>query len=224
MTLLREEGYTLVDLLMGAVLALIILAASLSVLQRAWVVNMQTSDRVSSTQTARVAMDEITRALRSAVCPDPLTSALVGGADNSVTFYVDLSDGSSPTDRYTLNYDPTARTITEYRYDGSGASPTTTWPATPTSTRVLVTNVGNGGSDPIFRFTGYDAASPPRPTVVLATPLTAAGVAAASRITITFTARAESRSAPSPQSTPLQDQIDLRSADPNQPKPAPQCT
>lgn len=223
MSLSREDGSTLIELLVGASLALVILTAALTTLMDAFSVNGQVADRIDSLQRARVAMDTMTRELRSSVCPDPLTSSLVSGTDNSATFFVDLSDGSKPPAKHTLTFNPVARTITESRYDGTGFAPATTWPATPTATRVLIGNLVATGTDPVFRFTAFDTATPPRPTVVLATPLTTATVGQVSRITIAFTARPTGRSTTSAQSTPLLDEVDLRSADPNQPRPTPQC-
>lgn len=219
-----QAGFTVVEMVMGAALAFIVMSAALITLERAFTMNMQVTERIDTSQRARQAMDTITRQLRSAVCPDPLTNSLVGGTNDSVTFYVDLGDGSQPIDRHVLSYDATARTLKEARYDGSGASPNTIWPTNPTATRVLLENVTRNGTTPVFRFNAFDTATPPTPTVVLPTPLTAAGIASASRVTISFVTREAESAATTPQATALQDQVDLRSADPNQPKPAPQCT
>ncbi|MDX6718393.1 MAG: hypothetical protein QOJ63_647 [Solirubrobacteraceae bacterium] len=219
-----EDGISVVETVLAAALGLVILSAALLTLERAFTANRQVFDRVEASQRARVAMDWMTRELRSSVCPDPFTAALISGSANSVSFFADLGDGTKPAVKYTLTYDQSKRTISESRYDGTGASPSTTWPTTPTSTRVLIANVVTAGSEPAFRFNAFDTASPPRPTIVLPTPLTAAGVASASRITMTFSALPTGRSTQSPLVTTLQDQVDLRSADPNQPKPAPQCT
>jgi hypothetical protein len=219
-----EDGFSVLETVLAAALGLILILAALLTLDRAFKVNMQVSERVDSSQHARQAMDTITRQLRSAVCPDPLTAALVAGTDNSVTFYVDLGDGSTPVDKHVLSYDASTRAITESRYDGTGMAPDTVWPATPTASRVLIQNVVRLGTTPVFRFNAFDTANPPAPTVVLATPLTATSAATASRITISFVTRDASHATTTLQATPLQDQVDLRSADPNQPKPAPQCT
>ncbi|HEV7807506.1 MAG TPA: hypothetical protein VGO80_16925 [Solirubrobacteraceae bacterium] len=219
-----DDGFSVLETMLAAALGLILISAALLTLDRSFKVNMQVSERVDSSQRARQAMDTITRQLRSAVCPDPLTAALVAGTDDSVTFYVDLGDGSKPVARHVLSYDSSARAISELRYDGSGMAPSTTWPASPTASRVLIENVVRLATTPVFRFNAFDSANPPAPTVVLPTPLTTTGIASASRITISFVTRDAGRSSTSPQATPLQDQVDLRSADPNQPKPAPQCT
>jgi hypothetical protein len=224
MTASGEDGISVVETVLAAALGLVILSAALLTLERAFTANREVFDRVEASQRARLAMDLMTRELRSSVCPDPFTAALIGGSANSVSFFADLGDGSKPASKYTLTYDPSKRTISQLQYDGAGASPSTIWPVTPTTTRVLIANVVAAGSDPAFRFNAFDAASPPRPTIVLPTPLTAAGVSSTSRITLTFSALPTGRSTASPLVTTLQDQVDLRSADPNQPKPAPQCT
>lgn len=219
-----EDGFTLIDTLLGAALAVVLLSAGLLTLERAFTIHLEVTERVDSSQRARQAMDTITRQLRSSVCPDPLTSSLIGGTNDSATFYVDLGDGSKPVAKHVLSYDATTRTLREARYDGTGPSPGTVWPVNPTATRVLLENVVRNGTTPVFRFNAFDNASPPAPSLVLPTPLTTAGVASASRITISFVTREARSSGTKLQATPLEDQVDLRSADPNQPKPAPQCT
>lgn len=224
MRLADESGYTMVEVIVGSVLALVVMMAALMTLDRAFRINKEVTDRIDATQRGRQTMDVMTRQLRSAVCPDPFTAALVAGSDSSVTFFADLSDGSRPTEMRTLTYSSTAGTITELRYAGVGASPNTSWPTAPTTTRVLVTNVVADTATPVFRFNAFDNANPPRPTIVLPTPLSAANIATATRITITYLVRPWGVTAASRQSATLTDQVDLRSADPNQPKPAPQCT
>ncbi|HEX8157517.1 MAG TPA: hypothetical protein VF526_09035 [Solirubrobacteraceae bacterium] len=219
-----EQGYSVVEIVIGLTLALILLFAAFAVLDRGFQLNSQIADRIDATQRGRQAMDLMTRPLRSAVCPDPFTASLIGGTDKQVSFFGDLSDGSRPPAIYTLVFDPLQRTISELRSNGTGAQPNTTWPSTPTSSRLLLSDVVATSGVPMFRFNAFDAATPPRPTVVLATPLSAADISRASRITISFTVRPTGRKQTTGLATNMQDEIDLRSADPNQPRPAPQCT
>ncbi|MEA2232645.1 MAG: hypothetical protein QOD83_2461 [Solirubrobacteraceae bacterium] len=219
-----EEGYSVVEIVIGIALALILLFAALAVLERAFRVNSELAERVDATQRGRQAMDLMTRPLRSAVCPDPFTASLIGGTDTQVSFFADLSDGSQPPAIHTLVFDPVHQTISDVRSNGTGMQPNTTWPSTPTSVHVLLSDVVATAGVPVFRFNAFDSATPPRPTVVLATPLSAGDVPTASRITISFTVRPTGRKQTTGLATNMQDEIDLRSADPNQPRPAPQCT
>ena len=120
MRLRAQAGYSLIETMLAAAIALVILSAALLTIGRAFTLNMRVTERVEATQRARLAMDAITRQLRSAVCPDPFTAALVSANSDAVTFFVDLGDGSKPVAKHTLTFAPTARTITEARYDGTG--------------------------------------------------------------------------------------------------------
>jgi len=213
-----------IELVFGLAVALIILFAALGVLGRAFGLNAKISSRIDASQRGRQAIDLMIRPLRSGICPDPFTASLIGGSDTQISFFADLSDGSRPPAIYSFVFDPGQRTISERRSDGTGASPNTTWPATPTSTRVLLSDVVATVGAPVFRFNAFDAATPPRPTIVLPTPLSAVNVPTASRITISFTVRPTGQTQTTGLATNLQDEVDLRSADPNQPRPAPQCT
>ena len=52
------------------------------------------NDRVEAVQRGRVTMENITRQLRSQVCPSTTGAALTNAEDNTITFYTDLSGGS----------------------------------------------------------------------------------------------------------------------------------
>ena len=130
--LMRDErGMTLVELIVAMTIGLIVIAAALTATTRAFEVQKEAADRTNATQRGRIALETMTRALRSQVCMGTPRTAIKAADNNSVSFTADLSGGATLPDKYTLTYDPTAKTITEYVYDGSGTYPTLIFPATP---------------------------------------------------------------------------------------------
>ena len=77
--------------------------------------------RVNATQRGRIAMDTITRQLRSQVCYSATVPALVSGTDTAVKFHVDLTDGAKPIEQHEIFYNSTARTLTERVWPGVGS-------------------------------------------------------------------------------------------------------
>ena len=70
--------------------------------------------RVNATQRARLAMDTITRQLRSQICISATAPAIISGTENSVKFHVDLTDKTRPVEQRELVFD---------RTDGADAHP-----------------------------------------------------------------------------------------------------
>ena len=74
-----------------------------------------------------------------------------------------------------------------------------------------------------FHYYAYSLADPPRPTILLPTPLTLADRARVAKIEVGFTTLPP-RAKPSPASSvTLQNEIYVRVADPNDPAPTPTC-
>ena len=69
--------------------------------------------RVNATQRARIAMDTITRQLRSQVCYNATTPAIVSATDDAVKFHADLSDGTRAIEQREIIFNPTTKVITE---------------------------------------------------------------------------------------------------------------
>jgi prepilin-type N-terminal cleavage/methylation domain-containing protein len=187
----REDGFTLVEMLIAMVIALIVSLAAFSLIE---VVMRRTGEigaRVETTQRARTAMDDLTRELRSEVCvirsdPSLMTSArtIFSAKANEVVFFADTADESIKNDIDPKPV-PTLRTLTFT----SGASATgtisetirpgikdTSHPgidavsflsATGEKTRTVLTNIeqvkaaDNVTDVPVFRYFTYDVTVTP---------------------------------------------------------------
>jgi hypothetical protein len=217
-----EAGVTLMELIIAMTIGAGTLLAVFAVLDTSVKQSNAVAGRVNATQRGRLAMDTITRQLRSQVCYSPTVPALVSGTDNSVRFHSDLSDGSKPIEQRELIYDPTKGAINERTWAGVGSP--LTFP-TMTKNRLLISEITTRPAPDaaIFRFYAYNTAVPPRPIVQLPTPLNATDLARTARIDVGFiTLPPNARPSPAASVT-LQNEIYVRVADPNDPAPTPTC-
>jgi hypothetical protein len=79
---------------------------------------------------------------------------------------------------------------------------------------------------PIFQYFTYDTATPPRPNLALAAPVTgmaAADTARVARIVVNFRALTTSDVTKLRGSSVFQDEVTVRAADPNDEAPTPTC-
>jgi Tfp pilus assembly protein PilW len=226
-----EEGFTLPELLVGIIIGMIVVIASLNVLDNTVSLGTKVSKRVDATQRGRTGLDRITRDLQSMVCVpgDPAQDAFIAGSDNSVDVYADLGDGSAsrPPQRRTITYDPTQRKITERVYTPTGSAGLYVFPTAPTATTTLLNDVIQDGSTPIFTY--YPIDSTPDDDVAPTALSTSAGALAATdldnvaRIRITFKALPSNRSTAKPGDAVMQDDVYRSAVDPNSADTTPQC-
>jgi type II secretory pathway component PulJ len=214
----EESGFTLVEMLVACIIGTTILLASFMMLDSSVVLTGKVTDRVDRTQRARLAMEQVTRELRSQVCPSAGNPALIDAQGNSITFYAFMGSGAFVPDKFQILWDSSSNSIIENKWAGSGAAPSTTWAATPTQ-RTLLTDVKPPPpTGPMFAYYVSGGASP------LATPLSAANLATTSKIAVTFMTYASGRNATG-SSVTLQSEVFARTADPSGPtgSTAPDC-
>jgi prepilin-type N-terminal cleavage/methylation domain-containing protein len=231
----REDGFSLPELLIALSIALIISLATFSLVELTMKKSGEVSARVNASQRGRLAMDTITRELRSQVCISSKTPAMYLANTNETAFYVDFTDQSStdtPPSLNRLSYDAASKTIVEYRTKGTSnhaTPPTFNYDfnsAALNSHKVLLDNAVPYQGLPIFRYYAYNNLTPPRPDVLLSTaggPLAAADLARVARVVVTYRARGTDRNN-DVGSIVMQDEVYVRSADPNDPAPTPTCS
>lgn len=218
-----ERGYTLIELLTAISIGLVVLMGAFTVIEVALRTSQRTFDRVDVTQRGRTAMEQVVQDVRAQVCLG--SSAPVISADrNQVKFYADLKPRSPAVpDVRQLTYDPTAHTLVETVWAGSGSAPNTTFPSTPTRTRTLLTNVAPlAGSPGIFTYYTYGTSTPATPDVELASPLSSTDAGRVAEIGIAYLAQPTS-AARSDRGIAFQDEVYARLADPTSPTIDPQC-
>jgi Tfp pilus assembly protein PilW len=226
-----ESGHTLIELVVAMSIGMGILLIAFHLLDRSLGLTKEVSDRVDSVQRGRLAMDTMTRQLRSQVCLATTgatgTDAAVSAASgDSVTFYSNLGTAGVP-EKDTLTFDEATGKITQTRIAGTGAAPLTTFTSTPKVTTLLNNAARNGPSPtaaPVFTYYGFDTSNPPKAVLQLTPmPLTQLQRESTSRIVISFVARPLKATTTTKRAAVLTDEIFVRSADPNDPAPVPKC-
>jgi len=198
----NQRGFTLVELMTALSIGMVVLLAAYAILDRSVSAADTVSDRVNTTQRGRLAMDQITRQLRSQVClptdssgtsVDDTTTALLAADANTVTFYADLGGENSKPQKRRLSY--AANKLTEEIWTATQTSPSFVFPTNPSSTRTLATDVVpvdvNGQPQAVFRFFAYNTSQPPSPDLALGTPLNTLNLGRTVRMNIVFRAQPE---------------------------------
>jgi type II secretory pathway pseudopilin PulG len=204
----EESGFTLVELVVAIVVGMIILLATFTMLDSSVVLTGKVTDRVDRTQRARVAMEQVTRELRSQVCPGPGVPALIEAQNYSVKFYAFMGTGQFVPEIREIAWDTNTNSLVEKRWAGTTASPYTTWASSPV-TRTLLSDVTPPPSNaPMFAFYSTGASSP------FSTPLSSTDLGKTSKVTITFKTYAQSKNISGPTIT-LQNEVFARTANPN---------
>ena len=217
-----ERGFTLPELLVAMPIGIIVLLATFFTLDSSIVLTGKVTDRVDRTQRARVAMEDITRKLRSQVCPNVGQPALISADDYSVKFYSFLGTRPFVPDIREISWDTNTNSIIEKKWAGSGTAPATTWAGSPT-TRTLLSDVKptfvsgqSGARGAVFKYYLGGSATP------LSTPLSSTDAAATSQIALAFMTYAQSTKFSGPGET-MQSDVFVRTADPNSTSSTPDC-
>jgi type II secretory pathway pseudopilin PulG len=114
----REDGFTITEMLMAMLIAIIVSLAAFSLVEVVMKRSGETAARVETTQRARGALETMTRELRSQVCvirsdPTVFTSprSIMSATTTSVVFFADTADESFKATTDTIPA-PTLRTLT----------------------------------------------------------------------------------------------------------------
>jgi type II secretory pathway pseudopilin PulG len=223
-----SRGFTLMELVVGMALAMIVLMAAFTVIDRSFFTNKAINDREDSLQRGRTMLERMTRQLRSMVCVST-NNAVTAATDSSISFYTYLGD---PTNAATQNPEwhtltMSGSTITEQDFPVTSTSPSivvgTTALRTMTLTNVsLAPDTVNGGTIPLFRYYKYDPAQTGTGALLkLTTPVSAADQGVLADIKFSFVVTPTGRSSATPQSTTYADDVLWRSPDPDSPNTVP---
>jgi prepilin-type N-terminal cleavage/methylation domain-containing protein len=220
-----ERGFSLTELLVAMFIGMIVLMAAFMLLDRTFTASGQIADRTEALQRGRLTMESITRQLRSQVCLGT-TAPIVSGSDLSVTFYGDLTDGSTPIKKRTLTYDPATDTITESAITGAGTYPALTF-ASAAVNNTLLTKVEQimDGSTPraVFQYWGYVVGTTTGQLERLGTPLSTANLKRVAVIKVGFRSFANRPVMNDKDSAVIEDDVYLRTITATDFQNGPQC-
>jgi prepilin-type N-terminal cleavage/methylation domain-containing protein len=240
--LARQDGMTLIELMVASTIGTIVILAAYMVLDRSITLSNEVTDRADALQRGRLTLELMTRELRSQVCLGEATEPITDGRTDTVSFYADTGDGSTNPEERKLTYYASAATVngvniaakslTESRYTGNGVYPDLlfpSYPATPARFRVIGTRlrpVKVGTVDqPIFTYYAWDddPSAAPGTMEKLAVPLSAADVARAVMVRVQFVTEPNRTKVRDQDSVTLTGDAYVRSADPSKPKDGPKC-
>ncbi len=220
----RDQGFTLVELMIGMGIGLIVIAGGMTILDSTLRISRTTQSRVDTAQRGRIAMETVTRALRSQVCLSATAPALTTATATNVVFYANLGAVDSNPERHEISL--TGGDVIMRRFVGTGTPPSMTFPGTPTSTRTLLENVGTFGGTPFLRYYAWQNGNPVLPTTLLPAPLSTANLAKPVKIAVSFRAfpgRDFRTSGTSGGYTDFQNAVFVRAADPVDTTNGPRC-
>lgn len=231
MTRLRaQEGFTLPEVMIAAVIGFVVLAATMGLLTSTLRLGSGISAKTDAMQRGRIALDNITQQLRSQVCLNRDNPAvLANGNENTVTFYADFSDGSgaTPPMKRRLEFDAASNSIRAFTYTALATPPTaTSWPALPNRSGVVLENAALQPGKQFLTYYAYqrvDGELSPE-YQVLPPPLSSAEAARVARIDVAFAARPTGVRDADRHAVNINDRVLVRHADPNLRVPDPACT
>ena len=216
-----QRGFTLVEMLVSMLAGIIVLSAILGVLEVSVRLSARAVDRVDATQRGRTGMEQIEQLLHSSCVASSVTPVYPSSGGSNLTFVSQF--GSAVTlvpNLHTITFAGGNLTDNVYAYTGpAGASPpwpTSSFASTPTSSRVLISNV-SAPSNPVFRY--YKYLNGTLSTTPLTTPLSTSDASATTAVEITFAVSPSSGSTEARRIVNLDDLAVLRyipaSGDPN---------
>lgn len=213
-----ERGTTLLELMVAATIGIVVILAVYALLDVSAKTFTKVEDRVDVAQRGRLAMEEMTRQLRSQTCLGT-TPSIVVGQDDSVTFYTDLGGETSNTEMRRLNY--WNGTLEEHTHRGTGSP--LTFPANPDVSRQLIQGVEQTPGRPFFRYYAWSSTTPATPTRQLTTPLSSGDRAAVVKIAVSFVARPSRNAEDARLKSGFDGEVFFRNTDPSDTR-GPRCS
>lgn len=220
----HEGGFSLPELLVTLTIAMTVSMAAFALVEFVMKRSGETEQRVEATQRGRIALETITRQLRSQVCltrGNTSYTPIVSGTATQLSLYVDLSDAASNApypERHDLTYNSTAKSIVEQDYATADG---VNW--TLRRTRTLITNViqdrdAAGTAVPVFKYSGYsyDPDGDPQLSLAELPPPLGANAGRVVKIDVAFRAAPRAKNSRSAIEVPFRDDVFVRAVNPNE--------
>jgi prepilin-type N-terminal cleavage/methylation domain-containing protein len=222
MTRLRSQaGFTLIELLVAMVIGMFTILAAFALIDATMSGTARVTARTEANQRGRLALDDMTRALRSEVCVNG-DAPIVSADANQITFTTDLSD-TKISDKRTFSFDPATRTISQGIATGSGVEPNRTFSGTFNTTTLLADVVADP-SLPVFSYwADVPGTGGSQQTQLTTLPLPVTDLERVARIDITFVARPTAAAQTPAWSSTFEDSVTLRAVDGNTANPTFEC-
>lgn len=161
-TLRAEHGFTLVEMLVTMVTGMVVILATLSVLDISISQSSRITERTDADQRGRLAMEKILLELHSSCIADPFTPVQPESTATSLRFISQTGANASFTTvtKHEIELNTATGKLTDASYVSSPVEGTTmTFPSTPTRTETVLTGVSSskqeGKTVPVFSYYKY---------------------------------------------------------------------
>ena len=198
-----ERGYTLIELLVGTMVAMVVFGAILTVIQVSARVQADNAQRVAINQRGRPAMTRIVERLHAACMSPGLAPVQAGSGDDTMVLLSKPGADVTPMpDRFVIGL--SGDTLVEEAFPATaGEAPDWTFATEPTSHFEIIDGIEEARlgkpaePTPLFRYYAYEDANEDGvvETVLLDTPLSEEAAARAVQVNIAFKVTASSGSA-----------------------------
>lgn len=228
----NQDGFTLMEVITAMTVGLVLLGSTLTLLESSVKLNTGVVAKTDAMQRGRLAMDTITQQLRSQVCFDMNTSAIVEGSDeHQVVFYSDFTEADDAPVKRTIRitgsgivsdrYEPPAPLPAEFTPDDYGDVPDASNMVLENA--ALLADPDTGEPVGFLRYYAYEENNGLlTATDELEPPLDDAEAARAARVEITYVSQPTGAS-DGKKNVTLSDQVMARHSDPNLAVPDPRC-
>ncbi len=160
--LAAEDGVSLIELLVAILAGMIVIIALFNLQIVTLHQTTRVFTKVDATQHARVAIEDLENELHSACIVDNVTPIQSGSSATSLQFVSQEGNGATLTPvEHVVTYSSTAQTLTDSTYAETGettnsqGAPVYTFASTASTTRILLANVTQSGTTPIFQYFEY---------------------------------------------------------------------
>jgi prepilin-type N-terminal cleavage/methylation domain-containing protein len=228
--LLRDDdGFSLIELLTALAIGSIVLTAVLMVFTNGLTNTAKVTDRVDASQRARITSDVISSLLQAGVCNNN-TAPITNASPNSITFSGNLGGADDSLVQYRVRWDSASKTVYEDTFPVTGTASSTdstfTFSATPTTTKVIGTNMQpQGDGTTLFTYFPFDTTT----GTVGANPIAAPGTnAIALRTVVAITTNlvslpSRTKTSATDSAAPIETQSVIGQVDPSNPGQGTQC-
>jgi Tfp pilus assembly protein PilW len=191
-TLRAEHGFTLVEMLVAMVSGIVVILATLSVLDISISQSSRISERVDADQRGRLAMEKILLELHSSCIADPFTPVQPESTATNLRFISQTGAAASFTTvtMHEIKLNTATGQLTDASYVSSPVEGTTIkFPTTPTRTETLLTGVSQSqeGESALPAFSYYKYAGSNLSSTEEGTPLIKTDAEATAEVTVRFT-------------------------------------
>jgi Tfp pilus assembly protein PilW len=191
-TLRAEHGFTLVEMLVAMVTGMVVILATLSVLDISISQSSRISERVDADQHGRLALEKILLELHSSCIADPFTPVQSESGETTLRFISQTGNEAAFTTvtMHEIKLNTATGKLTDASYVSSPVEGTTmTFPGTPTHTETLATGVSQSkeGATVLPVFTYYKYAGGNLSGTANPIPLSKSDAEATAEVVVAFT-------------------------------------